>query len=149
MTARHKGPGQFGGEASHGLRAQPRNDKKHYPFYLTSTLKLPLCSGILRKSKRRKKRLSRKMTGTTLVSGKVTLSVTPKRRVLLRKIHALAGMRKKSISEEVWDLCERGLEKQIRMEQKPEVVSLPSADLGRVLVIDRRDLYDDILVDRL
>jgi hypothetical protein len=89
------------------------------------------------------------MTGTTLVSGKVTLSVTPKRRVLLRKIHALAGKKQKSISEEVWDLCERGLEKQARMEQKPKVVSLPSADLGQVLVMDRRDLYDDILVDRL
>jgi len=92
--------------------------------------------------------MSQRMTRTTLASGKVTLSVPPKRRMLLRKIHALAGKKSKSISEQIWELCERGLEAQNGLSGKKTTASLPSADLGRVLVADRRELYDDILADR-
>jgi hypothetical protein len=88
------------------------------------------------------------MTRTTLASGKVTLSVPPKRRMLLRKIHALAGKKSKSISEQIWELCERGLEAQNGRSDNTTTVSLPGADLGRVFVTDRRDLYDDVLADR-
>jgi hypothetical protein len=92
--------------------------------------------------------MSRRMTRTTLASGKVTLSVVPKRRVLLHKIQALAGKRKTSISEQVWDLCERGLDKQISLNTGEKTTPLPGADLGRVLIVDREGLYDDILADR-
>jgi hypothetical protein len=86
------------------------------------------------------------MTRTT--SGKVTLSVASKHRVLLRKIRALARRRKKSISEQVWDLCERGLDKQTGISGGRKMVALPGADLGRVLIFDRKDLYNDILADQ-
>lgn len=92
--------------------------------------------------------MSQRMTRATLASGKVTLSVAPKRRMLLRKIHALAGKKSKSISEQIWELCERGLEAQNGCRDKKTTVSLPGADLGRVLVVDKRDLYNDILADR-
>jgi hypothetical protein len=91
--------------------------------------------------------MSRRMTRTTLASGKVTLSVAPKRRMLLRKIQALAGKRKRSVSEQVWDLCESGLDQQTGPSLK-WTGRLPGADLGQVLVVDRQDLYDDILADR-
>lgn len=90
--------------------------------------------------------MSRKMTRATLASGKVTLSVAPGRRVLLRKIQALAGRERKSVSEQVWELCEQALEGQQRSQGTP--VPLPGADLGRVLIIDRQELYDDILAHR-
>jgi hypothetical protein len=93
--------------------------------------------------------MSRKMTRTTLTSGKVTLSVAPKRRMLLHKIQALAEKRKKSISEQVWDLCERGLDKQNSTNAIGKQGTLPGADLGRVLIVDREQLYGDILADRL
>jgi hypothetical protein len=92
--------------------------------------------------------MSQRMTRATLASGKVTLSVAPKRRMLLRKIQAMAEMKKKSISEQVWDLCEQGLEDQTAPSTKDRRVPLPSADLGRVLIVDREDLYGDILADR-
>ena len=88
------------------------------------------------------------MTRATLASGKVTLSVGRKRRMLLRKIEALAGKKKTSVSEQVWDLCERGLQEQAGPRAEKKKVALPSADLGRVLVTDREDLYGDILSDR-
>jgi hypothetical protein len=88
------------------------------------------------------------MTRTTLASGKVTLSVAPKRRMLLRKIHVLAGKKSKSITEQIWELCEHGLEAQNGRRERKTTVSLPGADLGRVLVVNRPDLYDDILADR-
>jgi hypothetical protein len=78
----------------------------------------------------------------------VTLSVASKHRVLLRKIRALARRRKKSISEQVWDLCERGLDKQTGISGGRKMVALPGADLGRVLIFDRKDLYNDILADQ-
>ena len=93
--------------------------------------------------------MSRRMTRTTLASGKVTLSVAPKRRMLLHKIQALAEKRKRSISEQVWDLCERGLDNQARANERGKRVILPGADLGRVLIVDREELYGDILADRL
>ena len=86
------------------------------------------------------------MTRTT--SGKVTLSVASKHRVLLRKIRARARRRKKSISEQVWDLCERGLDKQTGISGGRKMVALPGADLGRILIFDRKDLYNDILADQ-
>jgi hypothetical protein len=92
--------------------------------------------------------MSRRMTRATLGSGKVTLSVGPKRRMLLRKIEALAGKKKTSVSEQVWELCERGLQKQRSPRAEKRRVSLPSAGLGRVLITDREDLYGDILADR-
>lgn len=91
--------------------------------------------------------MSRKMTRATLTSGKVTLSVAPGRRVLLCKIQALAGRERKSVSEQVWELCEQALEGQRRNKGTP--VPLPGADLGRVLITDRQELYDDILAHRL
>jgi hypothetical protein len=92
--------------------------------------------------------VSRRMTRATLASGKVTLSVTPKRRMLLHKIETLAGKRKRSISEQVWELCERGLDKQTGSDARRKTALLPSADLGRVLIVDREELYGDILADR-
>lgn len=92
--------------------------------------------------------MSQRMTRATLASGKVTLSVAPKRRMLLRKIHAMAEKEKKSISEQVWELCEQGLEEQMGASATKRKVPLPGADLGRVLIVDREDLYDDILADR-
>jgi hypothetical protein len=93
--------------------------------------------------------MSRRMTRTTLASGKVTLSVAPKRRMLLHKIQVLAEKRKRSISEQVWDHCERGLDNPTGSSESRKRVSLPSADLGRVLIVDREELYGDILADRL
>ena len=90
--------------------------------------------------------MSRRMTRTT--SGKVTLSVAPKHRLLLQKIRALAGKRKKSISEQVWDLCELGLDKQAGTSGGRKMVALPGADLGRVFTFDRKELYNDILADQ-
>jgi hypothetical protein len=69
--------------------------------------------------------------------------------MLLRKIEALAGKKKTSVSEQVWDLCERGLQERASPRAEKRTVSLPSADLGRVLVNDREDLYGNILSDRL
>jgi hypothetical protein len=86
------------------------------------------------------------MTRTTAV--KLTLSVAPKHRLLLQKIRALAGKRKKSISEQVWDLCERGLDKQAGTSEGRKMVALPGADLGRVFTFDRKELYNDILADQ-
>jgi hypothetical protein len=83
-----------------------------------------------------------------MISGKLTLSVAPKRCLLLQKILALAEKRKTSISEQVWDLCERGLEKQTGTSESGQRVILPGADLGRVLIVDREELYGDILADR-
>ena len=93
--------------------------------------------------------MSRRITSTTLASGKVTLSVAPRRRMLLQKIQLLAEKRKRSISEQVWDLCERGLDRQNGAHEIGKRVVLPGADLGRVLIIDREELYGDILADRL
>jgi hypothetical protein len=90
--------------------------------------------------------MSRRMTRTA--PGKLTLSVAPKHRLLLQKIRALAGKRKKSISEQVWELCERGLDNQTGTNKRGKPVILPSADLGRVLIVDRQELYGDILADR-
>ena len=90
--------------------------------------------------------MSRRMSRTT--SGKLTLSVAPKHRLLLQKIRALAGKRKKSISEQVWDLCEPGLDKQAGTIVGRKMVALPGADLGRVFTFDRRDLYNDIWADK-
>jgi hypothetical protein len=81
-------------------------------------------------------------------SGKLTLSVAPKHRLLLQKIRALAGTRKKSVSEQVWDLCERGLDKQAGVKGRRKMVALPGADLGRVFTFDRKEFYGDILADR-
>ena len=92
--------------------------------------------------------MSRKTARTTLVSGKVTLSVAPKHRLLLQKIRALAGKRKKSISEQVWDLCELGLDKQAGTSGGRKMVALPGADLGRVFTFDRKEFYNDILADQ-
>ena len=92
--------------------------------------------------------MSRKTARTTLVSGRVTLSVAPKHRLLLQKIRALAGKRKKSISEQVWDLCELGLDKQAGTSGGRKMVALPGADLGRVFTFDRKDLYNDIWADK-
>ena len=92
--------------------------------------------------------MSRKTARTTLVSGKVTLSVAPKHRLLLQKIRALAGKRKKSISEQVWDLCELGLDKEAGTSGGRKMVALPGADLGRVFLFDRKELYNDILADQ-
>jgi len=89
--------------------------------------------------------MSQRLTRATLASGKVTLSVPPKRRMLLQKIHALAGKKRKSISEQIWELCERGMKAQNGRSEKKMTVSLPGADLGRVFVADRWDLYDDVL----
>lgn len=93
--------------------------------------------------------MSRMMTRATLASGKVTLSVAPRRRILMRKIQVLAGRRKKSVSEQVWDLCERALEGQDGLRSKGGKIPLPGADLGRVLIRDREELYADILAHRL
>ncbi len=93
--------------------------------------------------------MSRTMTRATLASGKVTLSVAPRRRILMRKIQALAERRKKSVSEQVWDLCERALEEQKEVRSKSDKVPLPGADLGRVFIRDREELYADILAHRL
>ena len=93
--------------------------------------------------------MSRRMTRTTLASGKVTLSVAPKRRVLLHKIQSLAERKGTSISEQVWELCERGLDKQNRTDASGKTVTLPGADLGRVLIADREELFGGILADRL
>ncbi|MBI4523638.1 MAG: hypothetical protein HY695_07485 [Deltaproteobacteria bacterium] len=93
--------------------------------------------------------MSRTMTRATLASGKVTLSVIPRRRILMRKIQALAGRRKKSVSEQVWELCERALENQEGLRTRGRKIPLPGADLGRVLIKDRKELYDDILAHRL
>ena len=93
--------------------------------------------------------MSRMMTRATLASGKVTLSVVPRRRILMQKIQALAGRRKKSVSEQVWDLCERSLEGQEGLWGKGGKIPLPGADLGRVLIKDREELYGDILAHRL
>jgi hypothetical protein len=90
--------------------------------------------------------MSRRMTRTT--SGKVTLSVASKHRVLLQKIRALARRRKKSISEQVWDLCERGLDKQTGISGGRKMIALPGADLGRVFILDRKEIYGDILANR-
>jgi hypothetical protein len=92
--------------------------------------------------------MSRRMTRTTLASGKVTLSVAPKRRMLLHKIQVLAEKRKRSISEQVWDLCERGLDKQTGISGGRKMVALPGPDLGRVFSFNRKDFYKDILADR-
>jgi hypothetical protein len=86
------------------------------------------------------------MTRTT--SGKVTLSVASKHRVLLQKIRALAEKTKKSISEQVWDLCERGLDKQASISGGRKMVALPGADLGQVFIFNRKELYNDILADQ-
>ncbi len=86
------------------------------------------------------------MTRITLASGKVTLSVAPSRRVLLRKIKALAESEGKSVSEHVWELCEQALQGQPRVKGTP--VALPGADLGQVLVTDREELYDDVVAHR-
>jgi hypothetical protein len=83
------------------------------------------------------------MTHTT--SGKVTLSVASKHRLLLRKIRALSRRRKKSISEQVWELCERGLDQQAGIRGGRKIVALPGADLGRVFSFNRKDFYEDIL----
>jgi len=93
--------------------------------------------------------MSRKMTRATLASGKVTLSVPPRWCPLLRKIQILAGRERKSVSEQVWELCEQALEGQGQKQDRGTPVALPGADLGRVLVTDREELYDDILADRL
>jgi hypothetical protein len=94
--------------------------------------------------------MARKMTRTTLSSGKVTLSVSRGHRFLVRKIQTLAERTKKSVSEQVWDLCEQALEKQDKEPVGvPKVPPLPAADLGRVLIKDREELYDDVLADRL
>jgi hypothetical protein len=90
--------------------------------------------------------MSRRMTPAT--SGRVTLSVAPKHRLLLQKIRALAGKRKKSISEQVWDLCELGLDKQAGTSGGRKIVALPGADLGQVFIFDRKELYGDIFADR-
>ena len=90
--------------------------------------------------------MSRRMTRTT--SGKLTLSVAPKHRLLLQKIRALAGKRKKSVSEQVWDLCELGLDKQAGISGRRKTVALPGADLGQVFTFDRKELYGDIFADR-
>jgi hypothetical protein len=86
------------------------------------------------------------MTRTT--SGKVTLSVASKHYLLLRKIRALARTRKKSISEQVWELCERGLDKEAGISGGRKMVALPGADLGRVFIFDRKELYNDIFADQ-
>ena len=88
--------------------------------------------------------MSRRMTRTT--SGKLTLSVAPK--LLLQKIRAMARRRKKSISEQVWELCERGLDKQAGIRGGRKMIALPGADLGRVLIFDRKELYNNILADQ-
>ena len=88
------------------------------------------------------------MTPRTLASRKVTLSVAPKRRMLLNKIKMLAGKSKRSISEQVWELCERGLNSQTENEPSKQTRSLPSTDLGGILIVDRQEVYDDILADR-
>ena len=93
--------------------------------------------------------MSRRMTRATLASGKVTLSVAPKRRMLLHKIQVLAEKRKRSISEQVWDLCERGLDNATGPNESRKKFNLPGADFGRVLIADREELYGDILADRL
>ena len=93
--------------------------------------------------------MSRRMTRTTLASGKVTLSVARRRRMLLHKIQVLAEKRKRSISEQVWDLCERGLDNQTGPNESGKRVILPGADSGRVLIVDREEFYGDILADRL
>jgi hypothetical protein len=90
--------------------------------------------------------MSRRMTPAT--SGRVTLSVAPKHHLLLQKIRALAGKRKKSISEQVWDLCELGLDKQAGTSGGRKMVPLPGADLGRVFTFDRKELYNDIWADK-
>ena len=53
------------------------------------------------------------------------------------------------MSEQVWELCEQALEGQGQKQDRGTPVALPGADLGRVLVTDREELYDDILADRL
>jgi hypothetical protein len=93
--------------------------------------------------------MARTMTRATLASGKVTLSVVPRRRILMQKIQALAQRRKKSVSEQVWDLCERALRNQEKTQNKVGKISLPGADLGRVHTKDREELYADILAHRL
>ena len=93
--------------------------------------------------------MSRSMTKATIASGKVTLSVVPRRRILMKKIQTLAERRKKSVSEQVWDLCEQALQDQGKAQSKAGKMPLPSADLGRVLVEDREELYADILAHRL
>ena len=90
--------------------------------------------------------MSRRMTPAT--SGRVTLSVAPKHRLLLQKIRARAGKRKKTISEQVWDLCELGLDKQAGTSGGRKMVPLPGADLGRVFTFDRKELYNDIWADK-
>lgn len=87
------------------------------------------------------------MTRTT--SRKLTLLVASKHRLLLQKIRALARKRKKSISAQVWDLCELGLDKQAGTSGGRKMVALPGADLGRVFTLDRKELYNDILAGRL
>jgi hypothetical protein len=69
--------------------------------------------------------------------------------MLLKKIQSLAEKRKRSISEQVWELCERSLDKQISPEASGKTITLPGADLGRIFIVDREKLYDDILVNRL
>jgi hypothetical protein len=91
-------------------------------------------------------KMNRRMTRTT--ARKLTLFVAPKRRLLWLKIRALAGKRKKSISEQVWDLCELGLDKQTGISVRRTMVALPGADLGQVFNFDRKELYRDILADR-
>ena len=81
------------------------------------------------------------MSRTT--SGKLTLSVAPKHRLLLQKIRALAGKRKKSVSEQVWDLCELGLDKQAGISGRRKTVALPGADLGQVFTFDRKEFLNN------
>ena len=85
--------------------------------------------------------MSRRMSRTT--SGKLTLSVAPKHRLLLQKIRALAGKRKKSVSEQVWDLCELGLDKQAGISGRRKTVALPGADLGQVFTFDRKEFLNN------
>jgi len=69
--------------------------------------------------------------------------------MLLDKIQVLAEKKKRSISEQVWELCERGLDSQTGPNKTGKRVILPGADLGSVLIVDREELYGDILADRL
>ena len=58
------------------------------------------------------------------------------------------GKEKKSISEQVWDLCELGLDKQAGTSGGRKMVPLPGADLVRVFTFDRKELYNDIWADK-
>lgn len=95
-------------------------------------------------------KMARKLTEKTLEKGKITLSITKWQRTLIRRVKLLAESEGKSVSEKIWELVSKGLKKDEKfIEERPHGEQLISANLGRVKITDREELYDEILADRL